>query len=57
MLSARILLQLLKEAEDVPIMFAVLLPSGNVMLEVLIYYSFCLFYLLHYAQPTYNTTL
>jgi hypothetical protein len=33
-LSARIVLTLLAEAQGVPVIFAILLPSGNVVLEV-----------------------
>ena len=34
MLSPRIMLQLLQEAKGVPVMFALLLPSGNIVFEV-----------------------
>lgn len=34
MLSPRIMLKLLEEAKGVPVLFSVLLPSGNVVLEV-----------------------
>jgi hypothetical protein len=34
-LSARIVLTLLEEAKGVPVIFAILLPSGNVVLEVI----------------------
>lgn len=34
MLSPRIVLKLLEEAKGIPVMFSILLPSGNVVLEV-----------------------
>ena len=34
MLSPRIILKLLEEAKGIPVMFSILLPSGNVVMEV-----------------------
>jgi len=34
MLSPRIMLKLLEEARGVPVMFAIMLPSGNIVFEV-----------------------
>lgn len=43
MLSPRIVLKLLEEAKGIPVMFSILLPSGNVVLEVraCVYYACC----------------
>lgn len=37
MLSPRIILKLLEEAKGIPVMFSILLPSGNVVLEVMLF--------------------
>lgn len=38
MLSPRIMLKLLDEARGVPVMFAIMLPSGNIVFEVRVFH-------------------